>query len=77
MDKAEPQFARDERGNIFTNNRAGAVSSTMVVGCTPLNGWIKHTVTGLANPHDAAGKNKVHKVSTGCCVLSFVHEESK
>eukprot|EP00752_Nemacystus_decipiens_P003234 g2992.t1 len=34
----------------------------MVVGCTPLNGWIKHTVTGLANPHDAAGKNRVHKM---------------
>lgn len=38
----------------------------MVVGCTPLTGesmrWIKDTVTGLANPHDAAAKNRVSKV---------------
>lgn len=38
----------------------------VVVGCQPLAGesmrWIKDTVTGLANPHDAAAKNRVAKV---------------
>lgn len=38
----------------------------MVVGCQPFAGesmrWIKDTVTGLANPHDAAARNRVSKV---------------
>eukprot|EP00903_Cladosiphon_okamuranus_P008330 g8013.t1 len=39
----------------------------VVVGCQPLAGesmrWIKDTVTGLANPHDAAARNKVGKLA--------------
>ncbi|CAM9494693.1 unnamed protein product [Ectocarpus sp. 6 AP-2014] len=38
----------------------------MVVGCQPLAGesmrWLKHTVSGLANPHDAAAKNRLAKM---------------
>lgn len=38
----------------------------MVVGCQPFAGesmrWIKDTVSGLANPHDAAARNRVSKV---------------
>ena len=38
----------------------------VVVGCQPLTGesmrWIKDTVSGLANPHDAAARNRVGKV---------------
>ncbi len=36
------------------------------MGCQPLAGesmrWIKDTVSGLGNPHDAAAKNRVAKV---------------
>lgn len=36
------------------------------MGCQPLAGesmrWIKDTVSGLGNPHDAAAKNRVGKV---------------
>ncbi|CAM9128053.1 unnamed protein product, partial [Hapterophycus canaliculatus] len=38
----------------------------MVVGCQPFAGesmrWIKDTVSGLANPHDAAARNRVSKM---------------
>eukprot|EP00904_Undaria_pinnatifida_P006985 jgi/Undpi1/3416/HiC_scaffold_16.g06789.m1 len=38
----------------------------MVVGCQPLTGesmrWIKDTVSGLSNPHDAAARNRVSKM---------------
>ena len=41
-----------------------------MVGCQPLAGesmrWIKDTVSGLGNPHDAAAKNRVAKVREEC-----------
>lgn len=41
--------------------------SSMVIGCQPLTGgsmrWLKETVSGLSNPHDAAARNRVSKVS--------------
>ena len=46
--------------------RLPSSGSTMVAGgCTPFSSqWIKGAVTGLAtNPHDAAGRNRVHKAS--------------
>lgn len=43
-----------------------------MVGCQPLTGesmrWIKDTVSGLSNPHDAAARNRVSKVR-GCASL--------
>lgn len=38
----------------------------VVVGCQPLTGesmrWIKDTVSGLSNPHDASARNRISKV---------------